>query len=174
MDFFARKRQALKFYESVYMKVSRNVAIILNGVIWMSIGMSLLYKGMHYLLPIPLQPSKYFVLMQNYVGSTEQTALLFVSIALLLGFFKGRFVLVKTVDRTLRRLYQQKEPISCVHLYPMSYLFLLGGMIGLGLLVSLLSSDVRGLVDIAIGAALANGSALYFRQLSPHGRKNYL
>jgi hypothetical protein len=55
--------------------------------------------------------------------------------------------------------------MSLTQIYSPTYYLLIGIMIGLGLSLKIfgLPIDIRGLVDVTIGAALINGAMLYFR-----------
>ncbi|MBM3197639.1 MAG: hypothetical protein FJZ58_00090 [Chlamydiae bacterium] len=157
------------------MRIKQSMALILSGGLWMCVGIFLLHKGISLVLHGGSGEAYFLLKLQRLTGSLEQASLIGVSLGLLLGFFKGRFVLAKTAKKVIARIYQQPDPFPIRHLYAPSYLILLGAMMALGGILSMgiLPYDVRGIVDIAIGAALANGSALYFRQLSDK-KKRYL
>jgi hypothetical protein len=112
----------------------------ISGMIWFTAGSFLLYKG---------------------VSFTE--GLLLYAIAIPLGYLKGRYVLSKTVGRMMRRMASLEGPITLRNVYPLSYWFLIAGMISLGVLCSFLPNQVRGFVDLTIGSALVYGAFLYFR-----------
>ena len=88
-----------------------------------------------------------------------------VAVGLLVGFFKGRFVLSKTVSKMVGRVLSLPLPIRFSQVYHPSYYFLIALMICLGLLLKYLPIpiDLRGMIDVAIGSALVNGALLYFR-----------
>lgn len=121
--------------------MKQRTAILLSGALWLAIGIFLLYKGL-YLIP----------------GSST-----LIAVGLLVGFLKGRLILPKSVRRIVARIQALPEPISLKQLYPPSYWILIGSMVGLGLAARLLPNDIRGFIDIAIGAALMNGAMFYFR-----------
>ena len=100
-----------------------------------------------------------------YFGGKEQTATILIALGLLIGFFKGRFILGKSAKRGVERICSFPNPTSLSNIYSAKYYILLGGMVGLGMSIKFLGlpNDIRGLVDVAIGAALINGAMIYFR-----------
>lgn len=156
------------------MRLRHNFAIALSGMLWMGIGILLLTKGIRYLVEtgnsVLAGTHQGFSLIQKvgeWTGKPEQGALIIIATGLLLGFFKGRVVLKKSVNRIVNRIRSHEGAIPLAKLYPKPYLFLLLGMMGLGFLFKVLPlpPDVKGLIDFTIGAALINGAMLYFRSL---------
>jgi hypothetical protein len=98
-----------------------------------------------------------------YVGGLDEAALVLILLGLALGFMKGRVVFSKTVAKTVARILTMPNPAPLSQIYTKGYYFLLGGMVLLGFLVRFLTNDIRGFVDVTIGAALINGAMLYFR-----------
>lgn len=142
--------------------------IFVSGLVWFVAGFMLLSKGVNLIVSsISGIEETYFSLMQTfspYFGAIK-SALLLVTLGLIIGYVKGRYVLVKTVKRVVTRILGMTDPIRLTKAYSMGYFLLLLSMIGLGLSFRFMpiSSDVRGTIDLAIGAALMNGSLLYFR-----------
>lgn len=128
-------------------------AIRFSGALWFVAGLLLLYKGVTYLAQGAEE------------GGSERGLNLWLMTAVAVGFFKGRFVLSKTVNRIVARIASLQEPISLKKLYPPSYFLLIGSMIGLGLSFRFLPLplSIRGAIDVAIGSALLQGALLYFR-----------
>ncbi|MBS0616368.1 MAG: hypothetical protein JSR58_07455 [Verrucomicrobia bacterium] len=125
--------------------------IVVSGSLWLAIGVFLLTMG----------------LKKIVLGTEgEQTALLLISVGLLIGFFKGRFVLSKTVDRVCHRILSQPSPVALKQVYGKGYLFLIAGMMALGMILKWVPIPVHwvGLVDVAVGSALINGAFLYYRK----------
>ncbi len=129
----------------------KQIAIALSGTLWMGIGIMLLTKGLRLLVT---------------AGKGEQTTLALVSVALLLGFIKGRFVLAKTVRRVVSRIASLPE-VTFTNVYEKKYLILLSSMVALGVSLKFfpLPPQVLGFVDVVIGSALINGALLYIRSL---------
>lgn len=122
--------------------------IIFSGAVWILIGFMLMYKGLQFLS----------------LAQTEHKTL-YMAIGLMIGFLKGRFVLVKTVRRVVMRIASLPSPIRYKDVYAPSYYFLILGMMGLGMLLKFLpiGMEIRGMIDVAVGSALMNGAMFYFR-----------
>lgn len=122
--------------------------IIFSGSVWVVIGLLLLYKGLQFL----------------QLAQTERKSL-YMAIGLMIGFLKGRFLLVRSVQRVVRRIISLPEPIRLKDVYAPSYFLLVLAMMGLGILLKFLpiQFEVRGLIDVAVGSALTNGAMFYFR-----------
>lgn len=154
------------------MKLTARKAILFSGILWMVIGILLLFKGISYLslagnavISGTHQGFSLIKKITEYTKSPEQSALIIICIALFIGFFKGRVVFKRTVNRVTARIRSQKEPISFRKIYSIGYVILIIGMMGLGMVFKYLPLplDVKGLLDFAIGFALINGALLYFR-----------
>jgi len=153
-------------------KLSKKNAILLSGAVWMGIGVLLLTKGILYLEDARIAVSNWtqegFSLIKKlteYTKNPEQAALILICGALFVGFFKGRVVLKRSVNRVVDRIRSQPAPLSLKNIYSKGYLFLIGGMMCMGMAFKYLPLplDVKGFIDFAVGAALINGSMLYFR-----------
>ena len=133
--------------------------IVISGALWALIGCFLLYKGLRHVADLAAGAQS------GLFGGGEQGALWIVAVGLFIGFIKGRFILSKTVQRVCSRIETLTPPIQIGQVYAASYLFLIGGMVLLGMSLRFIPVpiDIKGLIDIAIGSALLNGSLLYFR-----------
>ena len=139
--------------------------IVCTGFLWAIVGFFLLYKGLHLVAEGSLGLKGQNSLAITLFGSGEKGATSLVAIGLLIGFIKGRFVLSKTVKRVCSRIAALPLPIRIGDVYSTSYLVLIGSMMLLGMLLRFIPIplDVKGVIDVAIGSALLNGSMLYFR-----------
>lgn len=139
--------------------------ITLSGFLWFMIGVSLVYKGLHFITLAAFQTDSLCFRWQKFFGTAQQTATVLIAIGLLIGFIKGRFVLSKTVNRVVKRIVSLPLPIRLRDAYARSYWLLIAGMVALGMSFRFLPLpiDVRGTIDLAIGSALINGAMLYFR-----------
>lgn len=155
------------------LKLSHRTLILISGMIWMAVGLFLLPLGLNFLYESTGQNRIFsqghyplVEILSPYMGGLEQTALLLIAIGLFIGYFKGRYVLGKSVYRGIARIRSFPNPTSLGNIYSAKYYILLGSMIGLGVLIKYtgISKDIRGLVDVAIGSALINGAMLYFRE----------
>lgn len=151
--------------------------IVLSGLVWFGIGIYLLQLGLNLLLTgvqADLSTSGYPLLraLAPYVGGVEAAILALVVVALLIGYFKGRYVLGKSARRGVERIRSFSDPVPLKNIYSAKYYILLGSMVALGISIKYLglSNDVRGFIDAAIGAALINGAMVYFKLASTKQR----
>ncbi len=145
------------------MKISHSKAITLSGLTWLGIGMLLIYKGLQFIVQAQGKMIDFFA---SFAGNQQQGALFLIVIALFIGFLKGRFVLSKTVKRVTRHMLTFASPIKVSQMYTKGYFILLGCMMLLGMTFKYvpIGADIRGLIDLAVGSALVNGSLLYFKR----------
>ncbi|MBI2743113.1 MAG: hypothetical protein HYX48_04270 [Chlamydiales bacterium] len=146
------------------------IAIVASGILWLVGGLFLLIKGLN-LVVLAVNP-EYFgahaalvPYLSTLVGGKEQAALLVITFGLLIGLFKGRVVLAKSVKRVVARILSLPLPIKIQQIYSWKYVALIGSMVGLGVAIRWmqLPVDLHGLIDVAIGSSLVNGSMIYFR-----------
>lgn len=139
--------------------------IAFSGFFWFAMGAFLLYKGLHLINDASFLSNSLCHRWAGFFGSSQQTATVLVGVGLLVGFIKGRFVLVKTVRRVVGRIASLSEPIRFTDAYAKSYWILIGSMVALGMVFRFLPIplDLRGAIDVAIGSALVNGAMLFFR-----------
>lgn len=148
------------------MNLSLKSIFRLSALTWILVGGFLLSLGIR-LLTGDLQSDhgslvEYFA---NLLGTKDNALILLTTLGLFIGYCKGRFVLKKTVTKQVRRLRNINRPLSIGDLYTKKYLILIALMISLGFLLRALPihPDVRGVIDLAIGAALLFGASNYFR-----------
>jgi hypothetical protein len=151
------------------MKLNHKAVLVLSAMTWLAIGILLLTKGFALLLK-PLESGQSYLLLdwvRSFAGSREQAGLLIICLGLMIGFIKGRMVLSKTAGRIMKRLEALPNPCALSSIYPLSYVILIAGMMCLGISLKWMPipADLKGLVDVAVGSALTNGSAFYFRYL---------
>ena len=146
------------------MRFSHRTWIFISGGIWLLVGVLLLTRGISLLLLTLVKSSESFPLL-DIVGRREQGILLLIALGLGLGFVKAKWVLAKSAQRVIRRILSLTPPVAIAKVYSLSYLFLLLGMVLLGLSMkwSGLPFDVRGLINVFVGSALVNGAFVYFR-----------
>lgn len=154
--------------------------IFISGMIWLTVGAFLLPLGLHFIVD---SAQKSLILHQNslpllnffagWTGGFEQAAMFVVALALMIGFFKGRYVISKSVNRLVNRIRSFPEPTPLSRIYSPPYYILLSSMILIGVGIKYLGVpyDIRGMVDVAIGAALINGAMLYFRLGMSYGKE---
>lgn len=150
------------------MRIGHVAGICLSGALWLIIGCFLTFKGVVFLgltiISEKLDPMM-GILMQ-ISPSRERAGMILIFSALVVGLFKGRVVLAKTVMRQVKRLLMIAHPLHVRDLFPMSYLAIILSMMLLGMSLKFLpiTQDIRGFVDLAVGSALINGAFLYFKQ----------
>ena len=139
--------------------------MMVSGFFWAAVGFFLLYKGLHLIAEGSLGSNAAHSFAASLFGNAEKGAMGLVAFGLFVGFVKGRFVLAKTVRRVCARIAGLSLPIRLKEVYSVSYLVLIGSMIflGMGLRLVPIPLEIKGVIDVAIGSALLNGSMLYFR-----------
>lgn len=152
------------------MALSKRAWLVISGIQWFAMGAMLLIKGLRYLTSLLEPGAAQAPLAQSLVsvtGSLQQAVLCLISVALLIGFIKGRMVLSKAVGRIADRIEAQGDRLTLKQVYDQRYYFILAIMMGLGFLMRSLHLplDIRGGIDVAIGSALINGSLLYYRRI---------
>lgn len=148
-------------------KASHRTLVMMSGLIWLAIGFYLLPLGVNFIVETLLKENAHrsYPLLHSispYVGGMEVGALIIVGVGMVIGFFKGRFMLAKAVKRGVDHILTLPNPASLSQVYTKKYYILLGVMVCLGMLAKLTPTDVRGAVDVIIGSALVNGAVLYF------------
>lgn len=146
------------------LKLSHAALAMISGLIWMAVGCSLMSLGLKLLLGNEVNTPLIQSLAPS-MGGAQQVALLLVVVGLFVGYMKGRHVLAKSASKGIERLKTLPNPAPLSQIYSPKYYLLLGGMIVLGMSIKFFGvpSDIRGLVDVAIGAALIHGSLVYIR-----------
>jgi hypothetical protein len=156
-------------------KASHAVLALVSGLIWMAVGLWLLPLGLNLLLSSIIESGRYPLIesLAPHMGGWEQTVTILIAAGLFIGYFKGRYVLGKSAKRGIERITTFPNPTNFSNIYSLKYYILLGAMIGLGVSIKLfgLPNDIRGFVDVAIGAALINGAVIYFRSAIELRRK---
>ena len=152
------------------MKLNHPALVFISGIVWFIVGLYLLPLGLNLVTGI-LQPghaATHYYLLDNLAkvfGGRDQAALAIIALGLLIGHFKGKYVLGKSARSGIERVLSFPSPVPLSKIYAKKYYILLGSMILLGVSIKVfgLAPDIRGFIDIAIGAALINGSLIYFR-----------
>ena|SRR3990167_3890000 len=139
--------------------------ISISGFVWLAIGVFLLSKGLRLISEATHQSDTLCSSFQHIFGTPQQSGTALIAGGLLVGFFKGRFILSKTVKRVVHRILSLPLPIQLRLVYAPSYWIIIGLMMSLGMVFRFLSIpiDLRGFIDVSVGSALMNGAMLYFR-----------
>jgi len=141
--------------------VNKNSLYTLAGSIWGLVGLFLMVRG--------------GIMYQDAMATqnASQTAVaISIAASLILGAFKGRFVLSKTARRNKSRIDQLQGPVKLQQVYAKPFYFLIAGMIGLGILLRTFNESLGGYVVVAaiycgIGLALIVSSMVYWKQDAP-------
>lgn len=152
------------------LKISHTAMIVLSGLVWFVVGCGLLMLGLNILIDATI-PEQAFAtaykpivtFLSSLAGSKESAVLVLVAFCLFVGYMKGRYVLGKSAIKGVSRILTFPKMSHIKNIYSRKYYILLGSMMLLGFLVKFLPTDVRGAVDVIIGAALINGAIVYFR-----------
>lgn len=160
------------------MKCKHKTLIFLAGFVWLCAGVMLLTMGIRFLLETVRNPLLCYVpgsfsisnFFGKFVTDKTQAVLLVLLLALTVGYMKGRVMLAKAVKRQVTRIRLLPNPASLRYLYSKGYFVLIAVMALMGALLRVLpiTLDTRGFVDVIIGAALINGSMLFFRACVQH------
>lgn len=156
------------------LKFKHKTLIIIAGFLWMAIGVFLLNMGLRLISEKALMhitevhPSSLLTYLAALFGGIQEAAVALIASAMLIGYFKGRYVLSKTVRRMVLRIQSLPSPTGLHNIYGLKFYLLILLMISLGALIRVLGTpaEIRGAVDVTIGAALVNGALLYFRHAS--------
>jgi len=148
--------------------------ILISGLIWLGVGIVLLPLGLRFIAASAAENASLhsdrvplLEFFSDWAGGSEQAGLFLITAGLALGYAKGRFILSRSVNRLVKRIRSFPEPAPISKIYSPPYYLLLCTMlfVGLGIKYLGIPYDIRGLIDVAIGAALLNGAMLYFRKL---------
>jgi len=161
------------------MRLKHQTLILLAGLSWLVIGALLLGLGILFILTALKQPdfiSGHFSILsfiERFVLDRANAVIVTITIALMVGYLKGKKVLAQTVARQIKRINSLPNPGPLKYLYSKGYYLLIASMTLLGISLRFwpITLDTRGAIDLCIGSALVNGAVLYFRELS---RRAYL
>jgi hypothetical protein len=135
--------------ESTYKQsgLTRRQHLWIAAGIWTLVGLGLLTMGLVFWFHFP------------YLGFLDARHLGFGAIALSIGLIKGKLLLDRTANRVIDRVETLQEPNPFKSIFQMfgakTIALILAMMgIGLGLRLAGVSFEIRGLIYIAVGAAL--------------------
>jgi hypothetical protein len=162
------------------LKFSHRTLIAIAGALWFVVGFALLGVGLRLIVGVAKAsldetPALFLPHLAPHLGNREVAAVCTIALCLVVGYLKSRFVLVKSVKRVVRRILTLPNPASLSRLYTLSYYLLIAAMMGIGMLFKVLQipADLRGAIDVAVGAALLNGALLYFRYANNSTPENF-
>ncbi|HXF29174.1 MAG TPA: hypothetical protein VN457_04935 [Chlamydiales bacterium] len=131
--------------------MSHKTLLRISGAVWFAIGLMLLNLGLHFIMEIDPK-------------NNETMIMVLIVSAVLIGHFKGRFMLGKVAAKSFDRISKLPNPTNIQNLYTKGNLIVIGLMMLLGMSIKYvgLSPTVRGFIDVAVGTALIQGSMRYF------------
>lgn len=147
-------------------KFSHVKLIFISGTMWLIIGISLLQLGISFLMQGLHEPRPLMNFFGLFARSAPEAAIAIIALCLYVGVLKGRFVLQKSAVKNVQRICCLPNPVSVHKIYSAKYYLLLAFMVLLGISLKYigLPTDIRGAIDVAVGAALINGALSYYRQ----------
>jgi len=149
-------------------KLNHKTLIFFSGLVWLGMGIFLLTLGLRLLFnSIEAASLPLLGLLKPYFGGIENAAIGLIAFSLGLGYFKGKYVFKKTVKRVVGKIRSLPNPTYLTSVYSWPYYLLIILMIFLGFSMRYfgLSPDIRGVVDVAVGAGLIQGAIRYFRSI---------
>ena len=101
-------------------------------------------------------------------NSTQMGIIFSVTIGILVGFFKGLFVLSKSARKNRSRIQGLESPVKIHHIFSKPFYGLIAGMMLLGVLLRNFNEYLGGYIVVAgvycgIGVALMVGSRAYWK-----------
>jgi hypothetical protein len=121
------------------------------------IGVFLIYRG-----------TGMYQLAVDEQSSTQMGIIYSVTLGIIVGFFKGLFVLSKSARKNRSRIQGLESPVKIHQLFSKPFYGLIAGMMLLGILVRSFNEYLGGYIVVAgiycaIGVALMVGSRVYWK-----------
>lgn len=139
----------------------------MGGAFWLIAGFMLLTKGIGFLKNLMFFESSHPLLdfYLNLTQDKETAVALLIATALALGMMKAIFILRKVAKKACLRLSTFPDPAPISALFGFRFLVIITGAMLMAYCVrqSGLSPDIRGVIDVAVGAALLNSAMIYLR-----------
>lgn len=144
---------------------------VISGLIWLTIGIFLLWRGLSLVVGAceATEGAHWLVdFLALRFGSAQKAAIVMMSTGLVIGYIKGRLVFRKTAMRYLDRITSLPNPSPVRQLYGVSSYVLLALMMGLGMSLRRLGvpEEVRGTILVAVGSGLIQGATTIFRAVT--------
>lgn len=127
--------------------LSRQQHLWIAASIWTLVGLGLFTMGLVFWFHLP------------YLGFLDTSHLGWGSLALSLGMIKGKFILDRTANRIIDRVETLQEPNpfkSVFQMFGLKTILLILAMMTFGIVLRVagVSFEIRGLIYLAVGAAL--------------------
>jgi hypothetical protein len=152
------------------LKVNHRYMGCIAGIVWLVVGSLLLRKGIFLISTAamegadPSSPYPLFHGLMVLVGDSAKVVLALLSVAILIGYAKGRLILMRAGERIISRIASLRAPISIFRLYGRRDCLMMLSMMGLGMVMRFLEVpiEIRGFILVAVGTALIQGSLAIF------------
>lgn len=137
--------------------LSKSNLIYIAGGLWAIIGVFLITRGINmYQIAVDEQ------------NSTQMAVMVSVAIGMIVGFFKGLFVLSKSARRNKSRIQNLEAPLKIHQIFSKPFYGLIAGMMLLGVLLRNMNGYLGGYIVVAaiycgVGIALIVGSRIYWK-----------
>jgi hypothetical protein len=146
--------------------------IFLSGIPFFLAGFMLIRKGLGFiseavrlLTHLPSTPLPLANFANSFWGDETTLSLFLIVPALFIGLFKGRKIIVPSVQQNLTRLLSLSNDAPLTALYDKKRWIVLCVMMTIGMLMNVLSIpfDIRGVINLAVGVALLQGGVASLR-----------
>lgn len=149
------------------MRLNHRMVFVLLGTLWLLVGAMLLSVGMRLVVSASLLQGSadgrpLLTLFHALFGHFEGALALALFLGLFVGVCKGRWVMRRAVSRGVRAIQQLPNPSPMSALFSARFFLIVLVMLGMGWILRLFPDDVRGVVDIAVGAALLYGATCWY------------
>lgn len=133
--------------------IPKRYLFLLAGIIWSLVGLILATVGLFWIFT---------------VKQTHTLVLILTPIAFIVGFIKGKFVLIKAANRTSNLIYSRPEKACFGSVFSWTTWLIICLMVTMGqilrkLIVPIAYRDYLGLVYVLIGLALSTSSFVYWK-----------
>ena len=131
------------------------------GLIWIIVGGFLIYRG-----------SGLYNMAVTEQNTSKETIIISLTLGIVLGIIKGKFVLSKTARRNCDRINRLTPPLKIHNIFSGPFYGFIAGMIALGFLLRAFNTYLGGYVVVAaiycgIGMALIAASYVYWKSDHP-------
>ncbi len=145
-------------------KLHHKTLLGIAGTVWLAVGASLLWVGIRLFQSVLAGASSPLVSSLTSFASVDNIVIVLIASALGAGYFKGRMVLRKAAGRETARIVSLPNPAPITSLYGPRFYILIVIMMGIGMAMRFFAvpPDIRGWVDVTVGAALIHGAMAYY------------
>ena len=138
--------------------MSRQLLAKIAGLTWVMVGLFLIYRG-----------SGLYQLAIQEQNSSQETIIISLTLGIVLGIIKGKFVLSKTALQNRNRINRLIPPLNIHQVFSGPFYGFIAGMMLLGFLLREFNAYVGGYIVVAaiycgIGMALIAASSVYWKK----------